>query len=70
MLMIYMNSITNITNLRLSGPPSDGDLHLSTSWGACVCVCVCMSTPSSHSKNSLSKICSKDWVAQKPFFDR
>ena len=27
-------------------------------------------TPSSHSKNSLSKICSKGWVAQKPFFDR
>ena len=24
-------------------------------------------TPSSHSKNSLSKICSKDWVAQAPF---
>ena len=24
-------------------------------------------TPSSHSKNSLSKICSKGWVAQKPF---
>ena len=27
-------------------------------------------TPSSHSKNSLSKICSKGWVAQKPFVDR
>ena len=26
-------------------------------------------TPSSHSKNSLSKICSKGWVAQKPFSD-
>ena len=25
------------------------------------------STPSSHSKNSLSKICSKGWVAQAPF---
>ena len=24
-------------------------------------------TPSSHSKNSLSKICSKGWVAQTPF---
>ena len=29
-----------------------------------------MTTPSSHSKNSQSKICSKGWVAQKPFFDR
>ena len=27
-------------------------------------------TPSSHSKNSLSNICSKGWIAQKPFFDR
>ena len=27
-------------------------------------------TPSSHSKNSATKICSKGWVAQKPFFDR
>ena len=26
---------------------------------------VCKGTPSSHSKNSLSKICSKGWVAQK-----
>ena len=27
---------------------------------------LCMLTPSSHSKNSLSKICSKGWLAQKP----
>ena len=27
-------------------------------------------TPSSHTKNSLSKICSKGWVAQKSLFDR
>ena len=27
-------------------------------------------TPSSHTKNSQSKICSKGWVAQKPFVDR
>ena len=30
-----------------------------TAWGA--------PTPSSHSKNSAIKICSKGWVAQKPF---
>ena len=29
-----------------------------------------MATPSSHSKNSPSKICSKGWVARKPFVDR
>ena len=28
------------------------------------------STPSSHSKNSQSKIYSKGWVAQAPVFDR
>ena len=27
-------------------------------------------TPRSHSQNSLSKICSKGWVAQAPFFER
>ena len=29
-----------------------------------------MDTPSSHSKNSATKICSKGWVAHKPLFDR
>ena len=27
-------------------------------------------TPSSHTKNPATKICSKGWVAQAPFFDR
>ena len=28
------------------------------------------SAPSSHSKNSATKICSRGWVARKSFFDR
>ena len=48
-------------------------------WEVLLCVCAhwivnqqgslreSCTTPTSHTKNSLSKICSKGWVAQKPF---
>ena len=36
----------------------------------CINAIPCIGTPSSHSKNSATKICSKGWVAQKPFADR